>query len=55
MAQPTPTQELVTKDLHGIEWRFKHIFRGHYVLVLFETYVKRGKIGRAGGLDNELK
>ncbi|RYR72910.1 hypothetical protein Ahy_A02g007137 isoform E [Arachis hypogaea] len=28
MSQPTPTQELVAKDLHGYEWRFKHIFRG---------------------------
>lgn len=28
MTQPTPTQELVAKDLHGYEWRFKHIFRG---------------------------
>lgn len=28
MTQPTPTQELVAKDLHGLEWRFKHIFRG---------------------------
>ncbi|XP_008790699.2 auxin response factor 2A-like isoform X2 [Phoenix dactylifera] len=23
-----PTQELVAKDLHGVEWRFRHIFRG---------------------------
>jgi hypothetical protein len=28
MSMPTPTQELVTKDLHGAEWRFKHIYRG---------------------------
>ncbi|TXG50721.1 hypothetical protein EZV62_023245 [Acer yangbiense] len=28
MNQSTPTQELVAKDLHGYEWRFKHIFRG---------------------------
>ncbi|GMN31478.1 hypothetical protein TIFTF001_003277 [Ficus carica] len=28
MTQSTPTQELVAKDLHGYEWRFKHIFRG---------------------------
>ncbi|WZZ40704.1 hypothetical protein YC2023_036963 [Brassica napus] len=27
MTQPTPTQELVARDLHGYEWRFKHIFR----------------------------
>ncbi|KAJ7945068.1 Auxin response factor [Quillaja saponaria] len=29
MSHSTPTQELVAKDLHGYEWRFKHIFRGH--------------------------
>ncbi|KAK6137261.1 hypothetical protein DH2020_029008 [Rehmannia glutinosa] len=28
MNQPTPTQDLIAKDLHGIEWHFKHIFRG---------------------------
>ncbi|XP_062154550.1 auxin response factor 18 [Alnus glutinosa] len=28
MTQATPTQELVAKDLHGFEWKFKHIFRG---------------------------
>ncbi|CAH2071023.1 unnamed protein product [Thlaspi arvense] len=27
MSQPTPTQEIVAKDLHDYEWRFKHIFR----------------------------
>ncbi|XP_031260958.1 auxin response factor 2A-like isoform X2 [Pistacia vera] len=28
MSKQPPTQELVTKDLHGNEWRFRHIFRG---------------------------
>ncbi|CAL5409728.1 unnamed protein product [Camellia sinensis] len=28
MTQSTPTLDLVAKDLHGHEWRFKHIFRG---------------------------
>ncbi|KAI8569817.1 hypothetical protein RHMOL_Rhmol02G0305900 [Rhododendron molle] len=28
MNQPTLMQELIAKDLHGREWRFKHIFRG---------------------------
>ncbi|XP_075523488.1 LOW QUALITY PROTEIN: auxin response factor 2A-like [Primulina tabacum] len=28
MTKQPPTQELVTKDLHGTEWRFRHIFRG---------------------------
>lgn len=29
MSQHPPNQELVAKDLHGIEWRFRHIFRGY--------------------------
>ncbi|KAG2702839.1 hypothetical protein I3843_06G102700 [Carya illinoinensis] len=28
MSKQPPTQELATKDLHGNEWRFRHIFRG---------------------------
>ncbi|CDP21687.1 unnamed protein product, partial [Coffea canephora] len=28
MSQHPPNQELVAKDLHGNEWRFRHIFRG---------------------------
>ncbi|GJM91998.1 hypothetical protein PR202_ga08421 [Eleusine coracana subsp. coracana] len=28
MTQSPPTQELVAKDLHSMEWRFRHIFRG---------------------------
>ncbi|XP_074573222.1 auxin response factor 7-like [Curcuma longa] len=28
MSQDPPWQELVAKDLHGNEWRFRHIFRG---------------------------
>ncbi|KAK4262923.1 hypothetical protein QN277_028413 [Acacia crassicarpa] len=43
MSQPTPTQELVVKDLHGYEWRFKHIFRGqprrHLLTTGWSTFV----------------
>ncbi|XP_062181876.1 auxin response factor 23-like [Phragmites australis] len=28
MSRQPPTQELAAKDLHGVEWRFRHIFRG---------------------------
>lgn len=28
MTKQPPTQELAAKDLHGNEWRFRHIFRG---------------------------
>ncbi|EPS59345.1 auxin response factor 3, partial [Genlisea aurea] len=27
-SQQPPTQELIARDLHNIEWKFKHIFRG---------------------------
>ncbi|XAR70154.1 hypothetical protein NMG60_11026924 [Bertholletia excelsa] len=43
MSQPIPTQELVAKDLHGSEWRFKHIFRGqprrHLLTTGWSTFV----------------
>ncbi|KAF3430915.1 hypothetical protein FNV43_RR25645 [Rhamnella rubrinervis] len=29
MSKQPPNQELVAKDLHGNDWRFRHIFRGH--------------------------
>jgi len=34
MSKQPPTQELAAKDLHGNEWRFKHIFRGNYSLTV---------------------
>ncbi|CAI9769591.1 unnamed protein product [Fraxinus pennsylvanica] len=43
MSQTTPTQDLVVKDLHGYEWRFKHIFRGqprrHLLTTGWSTFV----------------
>lgn len=36
MTQATPTQDLVALDLHGTEWRFKHIFRGQ--LNIFDAF-----------------
>ncbi|KAM7275268.1 hypothetical protein ACFE04_017134 [Oxalis oulophora] len=43
MSQATPTQELVATDLHGYEWRFKHIFRGqprrHLLTTGWSTFV----------------
>ncbi|KAI7743237.1 hypothetical protein M8C21_024875 [Ambrosia artemisiifolia] len=46
--QPTPTQELVAKDLHGFEWRFKHIFRGqprrHLLTTGWSTFVTCKKL-----------
>ncbi|XP_042506562.1 auxin response factor 11-like [Macadamia integrifolia] len=43
MNQPTPTQELAARDLHGYEWRFKHIFRGqprrHLLTTGWSTFI----------------
>eukprot|EP00268_Persea_americana_P007666 TRINITY_DN12906_c0_g1_i1.p1 TRINITY_DN12906_c0_g1~~TRINITY_DN12906_c0_g1_i1.p1 ORF type:complete len:702 (+),score=138.16 TRINITY_DN12906_c0_g1_i1:744-2849(+) len=43
MSQPIPTQELAAKDLHGFQWRFKHIFRGqprrHLLTTGWSTFV----------------
>lgn len=36
MNQVTPTQELAAKDLHGYEWKFKHIFRGNELDLCFK-------------------
>ncbi|KAK4770697.1 hypothetical protein SAY87_031229 [Trapa incisa] len=43
MNQTIPTQELIAKDLHGYEWKFKHIFRGqpkrHLLTTGWSTFV----------------
>ncbi|KAK3159621.1 hypothetical protein QOZ80_1BG0048890 [Eleusine coracana subsp. coracana] len=48
MSMPTPTQELITKDLHGSEWRFKHIYRGqprrHLLTTGWSTFVTSKKL-----------
>ncbi|KAG9149512.1 hypothetical protein Leryth_014290 [Lithospermum erythrorhizon] len=38
MTQQIPTQELVAKDLHGIDWQFKHIFRDNHLRFLTEHW-----------------
>ena len=32
--QQPPAQELIATDLHGNEWKFRHIFRGRYFQLL---------------------
>ncbi|CAA3023568.1 auxin response factor 9-like isoform X2 [Olea europaea var. sylvestris] len=48
MSQQMPTQELVAKDLHGIEWHFKHIFRGqprrHLLTTGWSTFVNSKRL-----------
>jgi len=33
-SQQPPAQELIARDLHDVEWKFRHIFRGR-ILVLY--------------------
>ncbi|KAL1191649.1 Auxin response factor 11 [Cardamine amara subsp. amara] len=53
MTQPIPTQELVARDLHGCEWKFKHIFRGqpkrHLLTTGWSTYVTSKRLVAGDG------
>ncbi|PIA61681.1 hypothetical protein AQUCO_00300899v1 [Aquilegia coerulea] len=48
LSQQPPTQELIAKDLHGIEWRFRHIYRGqpkrHLLTSGWSTFVSAKKL-----------
>ncbi|XP_007050773.2 PREDICTED: auxin response factor 4 isoform X1 [Theobroma cacao] len=48
MSQHTPQQDLVAIDLHGSEWRFRHIFRGqpkrHLLTSGWSTFVTSKKL-----------
>ncbi|KAF8081203.1 hypothetical protein N665_0900s0011 [Sinapis alba] len=41
MSQPTPSQEIIAKDIHGHEWNFKHTFKGSLILfhIIFCGYL----------------
>ncbi|TYI59390.1 hypothetical protein E1A91_D10G033300v1 [Gossypium mustelinum] len=46
--QQRPSQELVAKDLHGVEWRFRHIYRGqprrHLLTTGWSAFVNKKKL-----------
>ncbi|KAF9608708.1 hypothetical protein IFM89_010840 [Coptis chinensis] len=46
--QQRPSQELVAKDLHGVEWKFKHIYRGqprrHLLTTGWSAFVNNKKL-----------
>ncbi|XP_057966281.1 auxin response factor 4-like isoform X2 [Malania oleifera] len=48
MSQQPPVQELVATDLHGFEWRFRHIYRGqpkrHLLTSGWSTFVTSKKL-----------
>ncbi|GAA0153547.1 hypothetical protein LIER_11759 [Lithospermum erythrorhizon] len=43
-----PSQELVAKDLHGVEWKFRHIYRGqprrHLLTTGWSAFVNKKKL-----------
>ncbi|XP_022720829.1 LOW QUALITY PROTEIN: auxin response factor 3-like [Durio zibethinus] len=43
-----PSQELVAKDLHGLEWKFRHIYRGqprrHLLTTGWSAFVNKKKL-----------
>uniref|UniRef100_A0A0E0HIF5 Auxin response factor n=1 Tax=Oryza nivara TaxID=4536 RepID=A0A0E0HIF5_ORYNI len=47
-SQQRPSQELVAKDLHGTEWRFRHIYRGqprrHLLTTGWSAFVNKKKL-----------
>ncbi|CAM8955501.1 unnamed protein product [Rhodiola kirilowii] len=47
--QQRPSQELIAKDLHGIEWRFRHIYRGqprrHLLTTGWSLFVSQKNLG----------
>ncbi|XP_010540471.1 PREDICTED: auxin response factor 3-like [Tarenaya hassleriana] len=47
-SQPRPSQELVARDLHGLEWRFRHIYRGqprrHLLTTGWSGFVNKKKL-----------
>lgn len=46
--QQRPSQELVAKDLHGTEWRFRHIYRGqprrHLLTTGWSAFINKKKL-----------
>lgn len=48
MSQQPPVQGLIAKDLHGLEWRFRHIYRGqpkrHLLTSGWSTFVNSKKL-----------
>ncbi|KAK8485099.1 hypothetical protein V6N13_062972 [Hibiscus sabdariffa] len=47
-SQQRPSQELIAKDLHGSEWRFRHIYRGqprrHLLTSGWSAFVNKKKL-----------
>ncbi|CAH2043921.1 unnamed protein product [Thlaspi arvense] len=63
MSRQPPTQELVAKDLHANEWRFRHIFRVYYkprtspseFIVPFDQYMESVKNNYSIGMRFKMR
>ncbi|KQK05397.1 auxin response factor 14 isoform X2 [Brachypodium distachyon] len=63
--QVRPSQELIAKDLHGTQWRFRHIYRGqprrHLLTTGWSSFVNKKKLVSGDavlflrGCDGELR
>ncbi|GAB4831322.1 Arf GTPase arf3 [Ancistrocladus abbreviatus] len=63
--QQRPSQELIAKDLHGLEWRFRHIYRGqprrHLLTTGWSAFVNKKRLVSGDavlflrGTDGELR
>ncbi|KAK9085425.1 hypothetical protein Sjap_025836 [Stephania japonica] len=46
--QQRPSQELVARDLHGVEWKFRHIYRGqprrHLLTTGWSAFINKKKL-----------
>ncbi|XP_044462326.1 auxin response factor 3-like [Mangifera indica] len=53
-SQQRPSQELIAKDLHGLEWRFRHIYRGqprrHLLTTGWSAFVNKKKLVSGDGV-----
>ncbi|GMH19538.1 hypothetical protein Nepgr_021379 [Nepenthes gracilis] len=63
--QQRPSQELIAKDLHGLQWRFRHIYRGqprrHLLTTGWSAFINKKKLVSGDavlflrGADGELR
>ncbi|GMH05478.1 hypothetical protein Nepgr_007318 [Nepenthes gracilis] len=63
--QPRPSQELIAKDLLGLEWRFRHIYRGqprrHLLTTGWSAFINKKRLVSGDavlflrGADGELR
>ncbi|CAB4306566.1 unnamed protein product [Prunus armeniaca] len=58
--QQGPSQELIAKDLHGLEWRFRHIYRvgqpqRHLLTTGWSAFVNKKKLGQGWRTEGGIR